>query len=120
MLRAPMWIMVAGPYRTGARDAAERARNLRALNLAARAIHERGHVPIVGVNLALPIIEAAGPSSYDEIMLPLSLALAERCDAILRLAGESVGADREVERVRAHGGAVYASVAEIPRAKGGG
>ena len=111
-----MWIMVAGPYRTGARDAEERARNLRALNLAACAIHERGHVPIVGVNLALPIIEAAGPSSYDAILLPISLALAERCDAVLRLAGESAGADGEVERVRARGGAVYASVAEIPRA----
>ena len=73
-------------------------------------------MPIVGVNLALPIIEAVGPSSYDAIMLPLSLALAERCDAILRLAGESAGADLEVERVRARGGAVYASVEEIPRA----
>jgi hypothetical protein len=113
-----MWILVAGPYRTGARGAAERARNLRALNLAARAVHERGHVPIVGVNLALPIIEAAGAGSYDAIMLPLSLALADRCDAVLRLPGESAGADREVERVRARGGAVYASVAEIPRAAG--
>jgi hypothetical protein len=113
-----MWIMVAGPYRTGARDAAERARNLRALNLATRAVHERGHVPIVGVNLALPIIEAAGAGSYDGILLPLSLALADRCDAVLRLPGESAGADREVERVRARGGAVYASVAEIPRAAG--
>ncbi len=111
-----MWIMVAGPYRTGALDEAERARNLRALNLAACAIHERGHVPIVGVNLALPIIEAAGASSYDEIMLPLCLALAGRCDAILRLAGASSGADLEVERVRARGGVVYASVEEIPRA----
>lgn len=113
-----MWIMVAGPYRTGALDEEERARNLRALNLAAHAIHERGHVPIVGVNLALPIIEAGGASSYDEIMLPLCLALAERCDAILRLAGASPGADLEVERVRARGGVVYASVGEIPRASG--
>lgn len=111
----PMWIMVAGPYRTGARSEAERARNLRALNLAAHAVFERGHVPIVGANLVLPVIAAAGESWYDEIMLPLSLSLADRCDAILRLGGESPGADREVERVRARGGAVYASVEEIPR-----
>jgi hypothetical protein len=111
-----MWIMVAGPYRTGARNEEERARNLRALNLAGLEVHRRGHVPVLGVNLALPIIEAAGGSAYDEIMLPLSLALAERCDAILRLAGESPGADLEVERVRARGGAVYASVEEIPKA----
>lgn len=112
---APMWIMVAGPYRTGARSPEERARNLRKLNLAALEVHRRGHLPVLGVNLALPIVEAAGESAYDEIMLPLSLALAERCDAILRLAGDSPGADLEVERVRARGGAVYASVEEIPR-----
>ena len=108
--------MIAGPYRTGARSAQQRARNLRALNRAGLEVHRRGHVPVVGVNLALPIIEATGGSSYDEIMLPLCLALAERCDAILRLGGESPGADLEVERVRARGGAVYASVEEIPRA----
>jgi hypothetical protein len=107
--------MVAGPYRTGAPSAEERARNLRALNLAALEVHRRGHVPVLGVNLALPIVEVAGGAAYDDVVPPLSLALAERCDAILRLGGASAGADLEVERVRARGGAVYASVEEIPR-----
>ena len=79
-----MWIMVAGPYRTGAMSNAER--------------------------------EAAGADAYDAIMMPLSLALADRCDAVLRLDGASAGADAEVERVRARGGMVYRSVEEVPDA----
>jgi hypothetical protein len=67
----------------------------------------------VGVNLALPVITAAGGESYDDIMMPLSLALADRCDAILRLDGISAGADQEVERVRARGGPVYLSLAGV-------
>jgi hypothetical protein len=109
-----MWIMIAGPYSTGARTPDERAENLRALNRAAVEVHRRGHVPIIGVNLALPVIEVAGAAMYDELMMPLSLALAERCDAVLRVGGPSSGADLEVERIRAHGGAVYMSIEEIP------
>ncbi len=108
--------MIAGPYRSGASSQEERAARLRLLNEAALAVFERGHVPIIGVNLALPIIQAAGEADYDRIMMPVSLALAERCDAILRLGGKSAGADEEVERVRAQGGRVYLSVEEIPEA----
>jgi molybdopterin biosynthesis enzyme len=49
-------------------------------------------------------------------MMPLSLAIADRCDAVLRVGGVSIGADQEVERIRARGGAVYRSVSEIPTA----
>ena len=37
------------------------------------------------------------------IMMPLSLALAERCDAFLRIGGPSVGADQEMARFHAAG-----------------
>ena len=111
-----MWIMIAGPYRTGTASEAERRRNLLAMNRAAYEVFRKGHIPIIGVNLALPVIEAAGDDSYDEVMMPLSLALAARCDAILRLEGVSAGADEEVERVRAHGGIVYSRIEEIPSA----
>src|SRR5262245_37432292 len=99
-----LWVMISGPYRTGARTDAERAANLSRLNAAAYEVFRRGHVPIVGVNLALPVIEAAGADRYDEIMMPLSLAAADRCDAVLRVGGASRGADDEVERIRARGG----------------
>jgi hypothetical protein len=111
-----MWIMVCGPYTTDAEGGDGRASNLRALNEAALAVHERGHVPVVGVNAALPIIEAAGTERYDEIMMPLSLALAERCDAALRVGGPSRGADAEVDRFRERGLPVYGSVADVPAA----
>jgi hypothetical protein len=109
-----MWIMVSGPYGSGAPDAATRAANLRTMNRAALAILRKGHVPIIGVNLALPIIEVAGTDGYDEIMMPLSLAVAERCDACLRIGGQSRGADEEVERFRASGRPVYGSVDDVP------
>jgi hypothetical protein len=109
-----MWIMIAGPYSSGARTDEERAENLRAMNRVALEVFRRGHVPIIGVNLALPVIEVAGPGSFDELMMPLSLALAERCDAVIRIGGRSAGADQEVERIRGRGGAVYGSVDEIP------
>ena len=113
-----MWIMVAGPYRSGAASEAERADNLRDMNRLAWAVVQRGHVPVIGVNLALPVIEAAGQEHYDELMTPLSLAAAERCDAVLRVGGPSPGADEEVERIRRHGGPVYTSVEQIPVRRG--
>jgi hypothetical protein len=73
-----LWIMVAGPYTAGGADAARRAENLALLNRAAVALFERGHVPIIGVNMALPMIEAAGASRYHEIMMPISLARRRR------------------------------------------
>lgn len=109
-----MWIMIAGPYRTGTRTIEERERNLKVLNEAAYEVFRRGHVPVVGVNLALPVIDAAGEARYDEIMMPLSLAIAKRCDGILRVGGESGGADREVEIVQRNGGAVFQKLDDIP------
>lgn len=110
-----MWIMITGPYRTGARTQADRDANLLAMNHAAYEVFRKGHVPIIGVNMALPMIQAAGPETYDAVMMPLSLALADRCEAVLRIGGVSSGADEEVERVRARGGRVYYSVTEIPQ-----
>lgn len=109
-----MWIMVSGPYRTGANTEEERAENLRRLNAAALDLFHRGHVPLVTVNMALPLLEAIGGGPYEQIMLPLSRSLAERCDAIVRLEGDSAHADLEVQRVRAGGGRVFSSVEQVP------
>jgi hypothetical protein len=106
--------MVSGPYRSGAASAEARARNLAELNRAALALFRAGHVPVIGVNLALPLIEAAGEAAYDEIMMPLSLGLADRCDACLRVGGPSPGADQEAERFRASGRPVYTRLEDVP------
>ena len=107
-----MWIMVAGPYTSGARSEEQKAENLRVLNRAAVEIFRMGHVPVIGVNMALPMIEAAGEAAFGEIMIPVSLALTERCDACLRIGGPSKGADDEAERFRAAGKPVFYSFEE--------
>ena len=112
-----MWIMIAGPYRSGSSDPEVWERNLRKLNAAAHVVFQKGHVPIIGVNLALPVVESAGRESYGQIMRALSLSLAERCDAVLRIAGVSQGADEEVETFRARGLPVFQSTDEVPDAR---
>jgi len=108
------WIMIAGPYSSGGASSEQRVQNLRALNKIALLVLRKGHVPIIGVNLALPMIEVAGPECFDEIMMPVSLAIADRCDAVLRVGGTSAGADEELERIRSAGGDVYLDVSEVP------
>lgn len=109
-----MWIMIAAPYTSGGADAALRAVRLAEMNQAALAILRLGHVPVIGVNMALPIIAAAEGDVFDEVMMPLSLALAERCDAVLRIGGPSQGADQEVARFRQAGKPVYVALKDIP------
>lgn len=108
-----MWVMVSGPYMSGTKDEAGRAANLSAMNQAALEVWKRGHVPVIGVNNALPVIGAAGREQFEAIMMPLSLALAARCDAVLRIGGPSQGADQEVELIRGKGGKVFHSLDEI-------
>jgi len=88
-----MWIMIGGPDTSGAKDQTARQENLNTMNRAALAVFDKGHIPIIGVNLALPIIGAAGQHRFDEIMMPISLTVADRCDAFLRVGGPSTGAD---------------------------
>ena len=107
-----MWIMIGGPYGTCAQSAADRAANLARLNDAALAVFRKGHVPIIGVNLALPILAAGGSES--EIMMPLSLALTDRCDAFLRIGGASIGADEEMARFLSAGKPVFRTIEEVP------
>jgi hypothetical protein len=82
---------------------------------AAYAPFREGHVPI-GVHMALPVIESARHERYATIMMPLSLSLTKRCDAVLRIGGASKGADEEVERFRSRGLTVFTSLDETPPA----
>ena len=73
---------------------------------------------IVGCVLATLGNEFTGGGAYEEIMMPLSLAAAERCDGVLRIGGDSGGADLEVEAIRSRAGIVYRSLAEVPEVTG--
>ena len=118
--RAPMTILVAGPYRSGTNDDPGRiAANMRAMNEAALVLFRAGHLPIAGEWFALPLIETAGSNRigdavWNEIFHPISERLAERCDACLRIGGASVGADAMIAIFEAAGRPVYRRIDEVP------
>ncbi|MES2478339.1 MAG: DUF4406 domain-containing protein [Bacteroidota bacterium] len=111
-----MWIMIAGPYRQNSDNPEVWETNLKRLNSIAYQVFLRGHIPMIGVNLALPIIQSAGMDEYQNLMLPISLALSERCDAVLRIDGESSGADAEVRLFEEKGLPVYYEIDQLPAA----
>jgi hypothetical protein len=110
---AALLIMVAGPYSAPTPEG--RAANLAAMNKAAAAVAHRGHVPVIGVNAALPVLEALGLPYSDPLMMTIALALAARCDGCLHI-GRSPGADREAEAIRTRGRPVWTQLDEIPAA----
>lgn len=116
-----MMILIAGPYRSGTGDDPQRmAANLRRLESASYPIFQAGHVPMIGEWVALPIWETAGGKTvgdalYDEILHPTAGRLIERCDAILRLEGQSTGADNDVRLAHARGIPVYYRLEDIPQ-----
>jgi hypothetical protein len=120
-----MMILIAGPYRSGTGDDPEKmAANLKRLEAAAWPIFAKGHVPMIGEWVALPVMAggiaaaegsgAVGGALYDRVMHPTAHRLLERCDAVLRLPGASTGADNDVRIAEARGIAVYRSLDEIP------
>jgi poly(A) polymerase Pap1 len=116
-----MWIMVAGPYGLVSQPPEQRRRNLEEL-AAAYAVYKKGHVPVIGLNLALAITLDLAVAFWNQdvttnqlqLVDRTSLAAAERCEAVLRIGGPSTGADDEVRIVAARGGPVYRSIEEIP------
>ena len=126
MSKAPksMLILIAGPYRSGTGDDPEKmADNLRRLEEASWPIFQAGHIPMIGEWVALPIWHVAGGQTvgdalYDKILHPTAGRLIEHCDAVLRLPGESKGADEDVRQAKARGIPVYFNSEEIPVYRG--
>jgi hypothetical protein len=75
-------------------------------------------VPVVRADAALPIVAAAGDgdAACGEIMMPVSLALADHRGACSRIGGPSKGADDEAERSMAAGRPVFRGIGGSPRA----
>lgn len=116
----PLMILVAGPYRSGTNDDPKRMReNLRVLEAAALPLYRAGHLPLIGEWLALPLLEAAGSTKigdalWQEMVYPVAHRLLARCDAVLRLPGESKGADQDVRVARERGLPVYHRLEDVP------
>jgi len=89
------------------------------MNRVALRLFRAGHLPMVGEWLALPLVETAGSQRvgdevFTEIFHPIAHALAERCDACLRIGGSSTGADEMVKLAEARGQQVFYRVEDVP------
>jgi hypothetical protein len=116
----PLVILIAGPYRSGTNgDAVRIAQNLNRLETFALSVYKAGHIPMIGEWVALPLMKQAGSLKLgDEIseqyLYPVAGRLLQRCDAVLRIEGESKGADEDVRIARQRGLPVYSCLEDVP------
>jgi hypothetical protein len=125
MSKKPLMILIAGPYRSGTGDDPQKmAANLKKLEEASWPIFQKGHIPMIGEWVALPIWTRAGGQSvgddlYERILHPTAGRLLQHCDGVLRLSGASKGADNDVKIARERGIAVYFNTEEVPDYRAG-
>ncbi len=118
-----MLILIAGPYRSGTNDDPTlMQQNLNNLESVALPLFRKGHIPMIGEWVALPLIHLAGSGkpgdeAWEEIQYPVAHRLLEKCDAILRLQGVSKGADEDVRIATERGLKVYHNLEEVPNAE---
>ena len=118
-----MLILIAGPYRSGTNDDPElMQKNLSRLESAALPLFQLGHIPMIGEWVALPLLHLAGSTkpgdaAYEEILYPVAKRLLTKCDGVLRLEGESKGADEDVRIAKERGLKIYYRIEDIPHAE---
>ena len=118
-----MLILIAGPYRSGTNDdSILMQQNLKNLEAVALPLFRKGHIPIIGEWVALPLMKLAGSTKpgdgpWEEVQYPIAHRLLEKCDAILRLPGESKGADEDVRVATQRGLKIYYSLEDVPNAE---
>jgi hypothetical protein len=116
----PLVILIAGPYRSGTNgDPLRIAQNLDRLESFALSIYKAGHIPVIGEWVALPLMKQAGSLKLgdaisEQYLYPVASRLLERCDAVLRIEGESKGADEDLRLARQRGLQVYWRVEDVP------
>ena len=114
-----MFILIAGPYRSGTNDdPVLMKKNLDYLEAAALPLFRAGHVPLIGEWVALPLMRAGGSLKpgdevYNEIAYPVAKRLLQKCDAVLRLEGESKGADQDVQIAKELGLKIYYKLEDV-------
>jgi len=113
-------ILISGPYMTGTDGAEDRIRdNLARMEAMALPVYERGHLAVVAEWLSWPVIAQAGGTDhaspqFAEHQYPAAHRLLGMCDAVLRIPGESRGADLECDLARSRGIPVFDSIDDIP------
>ena len=117
-----MLMLIAGPYRSGTNDDPNlMQQNLNKLESVALPLFRKGHIPMIGEWVALPLILLAGSQkpgdqAWEEIQYPVAHRLLDKCDAVLRLDGASKGADEDVRKAKEKGLKVYYNLDEVPDA----
>lgn len=115
-----MLILIAGPYRSGTNNDPKLIKqNMDRLESMALPIFRKGHIPMIGEWVANPLIELAGSKEvgdeiFNEIQYPTAHRLLTKCDAILRIEGDSKGADQDVEIAKGLGLKIYYDLKDIP------
>ena len=115
-----LMILIAGPYRSGTGDDPEKIEaNMHRMQQAALSVYQKGHVPMMGEWLALPLIRLAGSTQpgdeiFTEYFHPAAIRLLEKCDAVLRIGGSSQGADDMIRTAQELGKIVFLHPADIP------
>lgn len=99
-------IYIAGPYTKG-----DVAVNVRNAILAAEEVSKRGHVPFIPH--LTHFWHLVSPHEY-QFWLHQDIHWLKACDAVLRLPGESSGADKEVDIAIKLGMPVYYTIDDIP------
>ncbi len=113
-------ILISGPYLSGTDgDEAKIQKNLEAMEAYALPLFKKGHLGMVGEWAAWPVIKSAGGDSHSspeftEYQYPVAHRLLEKCDAILRIPGESRGADLEMENAREMGKIIFTDINQVP------
>lgn len=73
-------------------------------------------VAALGYTPVVPVLShfwhTMSPHPY-EFWMKIDLDMLERCDAVIRIPGESSGADREVAHAEAHGIPVFGSIEKM-------
>jgi len=115
-----MLILVAGPYRSGTNDDPKLIHaNVKFMSDIALKVYNTGHLPVLGEWFALPLIQTAGSKVvgdvvFNNIFHPVAIKLLDFCSAVLRVGGESKGADEMVRIAREKGKLVFHNLSEIP------
>jgi hypothetical protein len=115
-----MLILIAGPYRSGTGDDPVLMReNLARLEAAALEVWRRGHLPMIGEWVALPLMRLAGSRAtgdavWEATQYPVAHHLLEKCDAVYRIEGASKGADQDVRIAAERGLPVYFNLEDVP------
>jgi hypothetical protein len=107
MSKQPRLVYIAGPY-----THSDSADNVRAAILAGLDIFQAGHTPFIPH--LYHFAHMVYPMSYERWML-LDLRWLQICHVVLRLPGDSPGADREVDFAKQLGMPIYFTLADCVR-----